>query len=366
MREKFINYIKAPISKQDLNLIKFQTQDNQITAGLLINKQEWFPIINGIPRMLVKELRKQMLRNHLIFYRTWLNELPLLVKTEWQEAVADVKDYNKFIQHQEKTGASFAFEWKNIYQENNFEKQNFLHFIGPHITANDLKGKTVVDIGCGSGRFTKQAVVCGANIAFGTDLGESVEVAYEMTKGDEHICIIQADIYCMPFFEIFDYAYSIGVLHHLPQPQVGFSSLVKLLKSGGQMIIWVYNRRHNRRALYIYEPIRSVMKFIPKKVLLKLCYIPALIVEGFNGLTKVFQKIGNKKLGNKIPFSYYANFPFSMKLNDSFDVLATPKSNYYFVEEIEDWFRQSGFQSIKSYEHPEAGITCQGTKRVTR
>lgn len=59
-----------------------------------------------------------------------------------------------------------------------------------------------------------------------------------------------------------------------------------------------------------------------------------------------------------MPFSYYANFPFNMKLNDAFDVLATPKSNYYFKEEVESWYKKSKLKNIRSFEHPEAGITA--------
>jgi hypothetical protein len=51
-----------------------------------------------------------------------------------------------------------------------------------------------------------------------------------------------------------------------------------------------------------------------------------------------------------------------MKLNDAFDVLATPKSNYYYKEEIEKWFGDGRLRDIRSFEHPEAGITCIGTK----
>jgi hypothetical protein len=61
-----------------------------------------------------------------------------------------------------------------------------------------------------------------------------------------------------------------------------------------------------------------------------------------------------------MPFSYYANFPFNMKLNDAFDVLATPKSNYYYVEDIEKWFKKASLKRIRAFEHKEAGITCIG------
>jgi SAM-dependent methyltransferase len=166
----------------------------------------------------------------------------------------------------------------------------------------------------------------------------------------------------MPFEKVFDVAYSIGVLHHLPQPQEGFSRLPKVLKKDGHMLIWVYNRRGNARAIYFYEPLRAVLKQLPKPVLYKLCYIPGGAVHAINGVTHGLRAVGAKKLAQKVPFAYYANFPFNMKLNDAFDVLATPKSNYYYREQVEGWFNASGLKHIRSYEHPEAGITCFGIR----
>jgi SAM-dependent methyltransferase len=264
------------------------------------------------------------------------------------------------LKHQKKTAESFAYEWNNIYKENDFEKNNFLHFLSPYIKEGDLKGKLTLDIGCGSGRFTKQAALCGAEISFGTDLGESVDLAYKLTKDLENVCIVQADIYHMPFENVFDIAFSIGVLHHLPQPQNGFSALPKVLKKGGKMLIWVYNKRNNKRALYFYEPMRSITRKIPKPILFKLCYVPGTIVHLLNYSTHFCNFIGAKNLAKKMPFTYYANFPFNMKLNDAFDVLATPKSNYYFREQIEKWFSDANLKNIEAFEHPEAGITCIG------
>jgi hypothetical protein len=85
------------------------------------------------------------------------------------------------------------------------------------------------------------------------------------------------------------------------------------------------------------------------------------MVHLINEFEKLLRRMGLEKLAQKMPFSYYANFPFNMKLNDAFDVLATPKSNYYFVEEIETWFQNAALADIRAYEHPEAGITCIGT-----
>ena len=183
-----------------------------------------------------------------------------------------------------------------------------------------------------------------------------------MTKDLENVCIVQADIYHMPFQQVFDIAYSIGVLHHLPEPKQGFSRLPKVLKPSGKMLIWVYNRRNNARALYFYEPLRSLLKKLPKPLLYKLCYLPGGIVHGINLFGRWLSSIGFPELEKTLPFAYYRHFPFNMKLNDAFDVLATPKSNYYFVEEIRQWFTDAHLQDIDAYEHPEAGITCIGIK----
>ncbi|MDQ1284101.1 MAG: methyltransferase 11 protein [Patescibacteria group bacterium] len=362
MRQKFINYLIDPISSKKFEVNIFEESSGHISSGIIFNDESWYPIINGIPRILVKELKTNLLQSHYEFYKKFKEKMSEKVSKDWKGEIDKIQNLNKFLDHQKKTAESFAYEWNNIYKENDFEKNNFLHFLSPFIKEEDLKGRMTLDIGCGSGRFTKQAALCGTKISFGTDLGESVELAYKLTKNLENICIVQADIYSMPFKNQFDIAYSIGVLHHLPRPQEGFSLLSKVLKPEGKMLIWVYNRRNNKRALYFYEPLRSVFKGIPQPLLYKLCYIPGGIVHLLNYSTHFCNFIGAEKLAKKMPFAYYANFPFNMKLNDAFDVLATPKSNYYYREQIEKWFSDANLREIKAFEHPEAGITCVGEK----
>lgn len=361
MRKKFIDYLCDPLTAKKLKLLVLKKENEQIVSGILFNNASWYPIINGIPRILINKLKADMLRDHYSFYKRYQKKLPGNIRSDWKKEIAKIANLNKFLAHQKKTAESFAYEWNNIYKEETFEKNNFLHFLSPFVQEKGLNNKKVLDVGCGSGRFTKWASLCGASLAFGTDLGESVDFAYKLTKNMKNVCIVQADIYAMPFKGQFDIAYSIGVLHHLPKPQDGFSKLPVVLKNKGIITIWVYNRRNNKRALYFYEPIRTITRKIPKSILIKLCYLPAAVVHCLNYLTRFFNYLGAKKIAKKIPFAYYTNFSFNMKLNDAFDVLATPKSNYYYFEEIEKWFKRASLKNIKSFEHPEAGITCIGT-----
>lgn len=362
MRALHAPYLLDPVGHAPLTLTPFRQDNSHVIAGILANEEHWYPIIGGVPRLLIGELRANLLREHHAFFREWQTELPDTARREWQGTIEAIKDFDTFLEHQRKTGESFAYEWKHIYRENDFEEQNFFHFLSPFVKKSDLVGKRTLDIGCGSGRFTKWAALSGTAISFGTDLSESVEVAYALTRDIENTCIVQADIYAMPFKNQFDLAYSIGVLHHLPQPEVGFAKLPSTLKPGGEMVIWVYNRRHNWRALYFYEPLRALFRHFPKPLLFKLCYLPGGIVHGINLFGRWLSTIGFPALEPKLPFAYYRHFPFNMKLNDAFDVLATPKSNYYYVEEIQDWFAKAKLTGIKAYEHPEAGITCIGTR----
>lgn len=361
MRKKFLEYLVDPLTHAPFQLVSIEELGDRVVSGVLMTEKSWYPIIESIPRILIEELKDHLLQAHHAFFIQYKENLPENVHDDWQVAIDKIPNFDTFLEHQKKTAESFAYEWKYIYKENNYEKNNFFHFAGPYVTENNIVDKSTLDIGCGSGRFTKWAALSGTTVSFGTDLGESVQVAYELTKNLPNVCIVQADIYAMPFHNIFDLAYSIGVLHHLPQPKQGFLKLPKVLKKGGEMVIWIYNKRNNARALYFYEPLRSIFKKLPKPLLFKISYIPGLCVHLINLIGTILQTAGFKTIATKLPFSYYSNFSFNMKLNDAFDVLATPKSNYYYVEEIQQWFSEASLKDIQAFEHPEAGITCIGT-----
>lgn len=319
MYHEHLSLLVDPVTKEPLKLLSKKEINDEIIEGELISSTNRYPIHNGI--------------------------------VHFSDSKGSLKSYQ---QHQQSTADSFSYEWNGIYIENQVEKENFFHFLSPFIKPTDLLGKKILDAGCGSGRFTKQAALSKAKVVFGMDLGNSLDQARKLTQGLRNVCLIQGDIYQPPFNQSLDIVWSIGVLHHLPQPQLGFNSLTKCLKRKvGRILIWVYSRRNNKRALYLYEPLRAITRHIPKNYLKLICYLPAAIVHLFNAFELAFSSI-------KLPFSYYKKFPFSMKLNDAFDVLATPKSNYYYWEQIEDWFRDAKLKKVRSFEHPEAGITCIG------
>jgi len=241
-----------------------------------------------------------------------------------------------------KTADSFGFEWTRFHKLKS--EKSFLEFIGP-IEKEFFKGKFVLDAGCGNGSYAYYASSYGAEV-IAIDFSDAVSVARENTK-NMNVQVVRADISHPPFKKgTFDYIFSIGVLHHLPEPETGFQQLVPLLKPGALISIWVYGRAKQWAAVYFYDPIIKISHRIPHRLLYYLCYVPATIIAIINYCYLFLNKIHLTNVASFLPFKYYAEYPFSVKLNDSFDVFATPSARYYVEEEIFNWFEQVGLIDI--------------------
>ena len=100
-----------------------------------------------------------------------------------------------------------------------------------------LQGKTVLEAGCGAGRFSEIFLQAGAEL-YSLDLSSAVDAARENCKhfSNHHIC--QASILAMPFSaESFDIVVCIGVVQHTPDPEETIAALAQMVKPGGKLFI---------------------------------------------------------------------------------------------------------------------------------
>lgn len=263
-----------------------------------------------------------------------------------------------------RTAHSFGFEWlayPKILEQFESDWKRYFH---PFVFEKDLRGTVVADIGCGMGKHGYFACKYGAKY-IGVDMSLAVEAVYKNTRSFKPL-IVQADIYKLPLAGVLSknigLFYSIGVLHHLPDPEAGFQSITKVMPKNAKIFIWVYGKHKNARALWLYNPIRTITTRLPQRFLYGLCFVPAIIVHVINIVQTVLQKSGLQGLARKLPFWYYVQFPFMFKVSDSFDVFGTPKQVYYAAKDIQEWFSRAGMYSF-NYEHDIVqGIKAYGTK----
>ena len=228
MLEKHLSFVRCPSCNDDLTLNTFERfDDKRIKDGLLLCKCGLsYPIINGVPRLLLGKMRNAISVYHIDFLKKYSDKLPKFKNLEVDEVQARTAlTHDSYM-------SSPPPEFKKWIDGQRV-------WIEP-LTPEFYQDKVILDAGCRVGTRTYYAAKWKAKMVIGIDIGETVEIAYEMNRENENVLILQADIYNMPFLQIFDYVYSMGVLHHLPQPQEGFNKLLEKVKPLGTILIWVY------------------------------------------------------------------------------------------------------------------------------
>ena len=113
------------------------------------------------------------------------------------------------------------------------------------VNPKDYTGRTVADLGCGTGEYALWYATHGARHVTGVDLSDG-SLARAREQADQYnvrnVDFMKQDILTPQFPDNhFDYSYSVGVLHHTGDPFRGFQEMVRVTKPGGVVIVSLYN-----------------------------------------------------------------------------------------------------------------------------
>jgi SAM-dependent methyltransferase len=290
-----------------------------------------FPIVNGIPRILDNAFT--LFPDFVQRYRDRLPDLPNVPVMKAREADAI-----------RRTRESFGYQWTQFSEMVIDFRDNFLKYIEP-LDESFFPGKIGLDLGCGFGRHIYNAAKFGAEM-IGVDLSDAIESTRANTKDLANVHLVQADVYHLPIRPgVLDFAYSIGVLHHTPDPEAAFRCLVPLVKAGGSVFVWVYSKSRSFWN-FALESVRAVTTRLPPRVQ-KAISLGAAVVDygGFVGPYKVAAATpGLRGVVEKLPLQrlkLYSVYPFQVVYADWFDRLAAPIRFYYNGEDMEGWLTRA-------------------------
>lgn len=296
-----------------------------------------WPIVNTIPRML----------------RDWRRLFPSFNK-EGSPSLEPPSTFSGNGSHQRHdqlkrwTQRQFGFQWTTFHEISCDFWQNFFTSLGP-VEPDFFRGKWGLDAGCGFGRHLLQAVRCGARMV-GIDYSRAIESSLQNTRLEPNIALVQADIENLPFpSDCFDFAYSIGVLHHLPDPLRGFISLVRHVKPGGAIIVWCYSSRRkwtNR----LLTAIRFFSTRLPLQMLRWITVIVAWLEWVF--VLTPYRLLPRGRVKELISRHWprlrvYEPYPFQVICADWFDRLAAPVRFYFSAADMEEWCRKAGLEKVR-------------------
>lgn len=159
----------------------------------------------------------------------------------------------------ENYSSSFGLQW------NTFRSTQLDSFTGLAISRDRLtriaggsldvfRGKTVLEAGCGAGRFTELMLEAGASV-FACDLSSAVEANFKNCGGRPGYFVCQADLRELPVEAAqFDVVVCIGVIQHTPDPEDTIRVLASHVKPGGLLLIDHY--AHD----YPFTPLRRKLR----------------------------------------------------------------------------------------------------------
>jgi SAM-dependent methyltransferase len=309
MRERLLEWLVCPVCEGGLALRDAGGRDGEIDDGVLRCEgcDGRYPIVRGIPRMV----------------------------PDGVGAAAAA------------TAERFGYEWTRFAEIRPEYREQFLGWIAP-VGPDAFAGRRVVDGGCGKGRHLRLAAEFGAKDVIGIDLGPAVEAAARNTAGFDAVHVVQGDLTRPPLRRgTMDLVYSIGVLHHLPEPVAGFRALARLLAHGGRFVAWCYAREGNGWVLTLVDPLRRLTSRLPLGAVSALA--ATLTVPLWVALRAAYGPARSRPgLQRALPYASYlsdlAVFPFREVHSIAFDQLLAPVAHYMRRSEVERCFTESGLR----------------------
>ncbi len=306
MKRRLIEYLGCPECGGDLHLVAKPEEQEEIEEGQLVCRtcEEGYPIHRGIPRF---------------------------VRFEEGDERAQ-------------TARNFGEQWQVFDHVADHHRQQFLDWLAP-VDPSFVRGKVVLEGGCGKGRHTRLIAEWGAAEVIGIDVSEAIEAAARNTADLPNVHLIQADIDRLPLRRPVDYAFSVGVLHHMTDPARGFASLARAVRSGGALSVWVYGREKNGWIVHGLDPLRKrLTSQVSPQALYRLSLVPALLLTLL--LRIVYAPLRESRWQGRLFYGtylgYIAGFPFREIHNIVHDHLTAPVAFYLRREEVEAWFRKAG------------------------
>lgn len=271
---------------------------------------------------------------------------------------------------QDNYGSSFGYQW------NQFKSQQIDSVNGTNLSAKRfyaetgwtiewLRGKWILDAGCGAGRFLDVAAQTECNIV-GVDLSNATDAARSTLAGRRNVHLVQASIFELPFQSgIFDGCYCIGVIQHTPDPHRALAALPRVVKSGGRLAVTIYERKPWTLAYPKYL-LRPVTRRLNKQRLLGIIKnsMP-LLFPVTNLLFRI--PILKRIFVFAIPVANYVEEPqlsrrqrYDWAVLDTFDMLSPEYDQPQTEPEVTRVLAAAGVDEIRRL--PNAGLNLTGRK----
>ena len=256
-----------------------------------------------------------------------------------------------------RTVESFGHEWTTFKQSDDelskhereiiFDKY-FGIFPWPQLKPDSVG----MDIGCGSGRFAVEVAPRVGHLHAVDVSADALSTARVNLADYRNVSFHEASVAELPVPDgSLDFAYSLGVLHHVPDTQAAIQSVASKMKPGAPFLIYLYYALDNRPAWYrilwrISDPVRILISALPRFMRYAASQMIAVSVYWpLARLAAVMDKLSI--LPKSMPLSFYRHSPFYVMRTDAYDRFCTPLEQRFSKVEIEAMLTAAGFGNVR-------------------
>ncbi|MDO8435050.1 MAG: class I SAM-dependent methyltransferase [Candidatus Binatus sp.] len=260
-----------------------------------------------------------------------------------------------------RTIAGFGYEWSRFTQREleaaerrELFERYFANFPWASLPEN---GGVGADIGCGSGRWAMLVAPRVARLHLIDASAEALEVARLNLAGIENADFHLASVDSLPFpDESLDFAFSLGVLHHLPDTAAAIRAIAAKLKRGAPFLIYLYYAFDNRPLWY-----RATWQ-LSNLLRLGIARLPGPLRYGLSQLFAGVVYFPLARLGRLLdryhrlpanwPLSYYRDASFYVMRTDALDRFGTRLERRFTRAEIAAMLESAGFENVSFSDSP--------------
>lgn len=259
----------------------------------------------------------------------------------------------------EQTIADFGDQWTRFTDNSGYygSAELFSDIVAPLLEPHEVHGRRVADIGSGTGRIVEMLLGAGAAHVTAIEPSRAFEVlTRRFADRRELVSCHNVPGEGIASLGPFDLVFSIGVLHHIPDPAPVVAAARQSLKPGGRFVAWVYGREGNGLYLAFVQPLRAITKRLPDRVLdavVRLLDVPLVTYVWLcRYLPLPMRKYMVDLIGKMAP---------DKRRLIIFDQLNPAYAKYYTRNEAERLFADSGFSDIRLYHRHGYSWTIVGT-----
>lgn len=283
----------------------------------------------------------------------------------WREDINKVADLHKspsaeVPNRDELVIASFGDEWSRFDQSilTETDQRSIFSEYFSIFPWEQLHPKAVgADIGCGSGRWAKLVAPRVGELHCVDPSRDALRVARRNLSLQRNVQFHECSADALPFEDSsLDFAYSLGVLHHVPDTAVAIRNVSSKLKPGAPFLIYLYYAFDNRPAWFIFlwrisDRVRRAvsrwpfwLRYAASQVLAVTVYWPLA------RLARILDRIG--QLPENWPLASYKDRAFYVMRTDALDRFGTRIEQRFTRSQILNMLETAGFKRVRFSDHP--------------